>query len=888
MRGCGDATRVASRLMYRKLAVLVLLSVVLDVGGDATPYPGAHRGGVGHFLQELRAGIPMYNDYVQSIDASEALMALVRTPTPLDSVWGEKPRSPRALQHSELRQGVVRTLALACVVGVLVGATVGAIGMLHWSKRTHPVLDAIAGCDCGYQNDADYRNDCPGLLLFGLFLLLLVGLCTVVIGTISCSNALVEFPRALAMLEDAAVFTMSYTHNLKLVLEKFLGNAADGKERQMGLLGERSISLRTSFLGAKFDIDNQREAMGADLKALQQLFQDFEDDQWVYFPSTNQYSARASVSKMATLARVLDRVASLEMSFPNSGEQVFAISNKTLHAGYQNIQHLLNITAPQLSDVRRMRSATLLYWHRAITIALQVYFGLAAFVCLIVSANTMLRDENAWIAAYLLVALNCLSAWCLLGAVFPEAVVIDAVCKNLNETAGHIASPLLNTLLTRSNESHALSNARLLSLSQRMSTHCLDPSADDTNASLFNVLALDRELISSVFSQLRLDEQFDTKLVLALSYQDYADVARPTSEEISDIRGLKDMLIPKDSSSPPCPDFSTGVCLQKASECSQFQYADASSSFIFNCTQKACLEGSCNDCERSCKCCNMMSQLQNIQSKAAALVTAITRLETSVKELQSDLTFEMNLQESDSFHSLLTETEKYFYQLDQSCKTPNGISALYGGLRHEVCHNLQIDQDIQWFGVGLLAVIFSPWLPLLILMVRTRFPDKYARSGEMIPTSTSSPADVDAQLTHDVSTYQEFMATGGQLLTSPPVTGPAAAQALRSALPQQSVLLVHNSTAGSALRPSPMPENLGLTHLDVADSPYVQIWQDDDLLSLDQGPHDVGALSSSVAFTDITAQVRELRVEAHGGAGAGDWEKAQSVDSRPKQVDLDR
>ena len=73
-----------------------------------------------------------------------------------------------------------------------------------------------------------------------------------------------------------------------------------------------------------------------------------------------------------------------------------------------------------------------------------------------------------------------------------------------------------------------------------------------------------------------------------------------------------------------------------------------------------------------------------------------------------------------------------------------------------------------------------------------------------------------------------------------------------------------------------------------ADSPYVQIWQDDDLLSLDQGPYDVGSLSSSAGLTDMTAQVRELRVEAHVGAGAGNWEKALSVDSRPKQVDLDR
>jgi hypothetical protein len=308
---------------------IVLLCAVL-VNGDTASYPGGHREGFGRFLQILREGMPMYNADVQPLDARAALMELVRNATPLDRVWGEPAKRSAGEQDSELRQGVLRTLVLTCVVGVLVGAAVGAVGALHWRGSMQPVFDAIARCGCGYETDPDYRNDCPGAFLVGLYILLAAGLCTAIIGTISCSHSFEELPKVLAMVEDAAVFTLSYTANMQSFFRKFMGDDPDSQDPKMGLLGERSKALTAKFLAEKGDVGRQRAALRADLTALQKHFQDFGDVQWLFFPFTNnQYSARDNVNELEALVRVLDRVPNLEMDFPNSGKHVFAIANTT-------------------------------------------------------------------------------------------------------------------------------------------------------------------------------------------------------------------------------------------------------------------------------------------------------------------------------------------------------------------------------------------------------------------------------------------------------------------------------------------------------------------------------------------------------------------------------
>ena len=55
-----------------------------------------------------------------------------------------------------------------------------------------------------------------------------------------------------------------------------------------------------------------------------------------------------------------------------------------MNVGYANMERVRNITSSQQEDVQRMRSRTLLHWHRAVTVALQVleYFLFSCHVYL--------------------------------------------------------------------------------------------------------------------------------------------------------------------------------------------------------------------------------------------------------------------------------------------------------------------------------------------------------------------------------------------------------------------------------------------------------------------------------------------------------------------------
>ena len=83
---------------------------------------------------------------------------------------------------------------------------------------------------------------------------------------------------------------------------------------------------------------------------------------------------------------------------------------------------------------------------------------------------------------------------------------------------------------------------------------------------------------------------------------------------------------------------------------------------------------------------------------------------------------------------------------DRRCHAAEGLGDQYHRLRNELCENFLIDQDIQWFCVGLMAVITTPWLTLLLLTVRGGGRDSTETS---LTPPISSGIEVRAQLYHD-------------------------------------------------------------------------------------------------------------------------------------------
>ena len=109
-----------------------------------------------------------------------------------------------------------------------------------------------------------------------------------------------------------------------------------------------------------------------------------------------------------------------------------------------------------------------------------------------------------------------------------------------------------------------------------------------------------------------------------------------------------------------------------------------------------------------------------------------------------------------------------------------GLAPRYRSIRHELCDNFLTDLDIQWFCVGILAVILSPWLPILVIMVRHQFPDKHVKPQH---DNTSTLAPTEAATAERADLYRKNpMAPGGKILAAPHAAGPAAAQAFRKAV----------------------------------------------------------------------------------------------------------
>ena len=148
--------------------------------------------------------------------------------------------------------------------------------------------------------------------------------------------------------------------------------------------------------------------------------------------------------------------------------------------------------------------------------------------------------------------------------------------------------------------------------------------------------------------------------MLSISYTDYEEIAGPTTREISQIRGLKDMIPPISNrdgyDSPVCPGFTVIKCMEKAQTCHRLTYSRASSSFTFNCTKTAC-DGDCDECEQACKCCTMLVRFKSLQSGSAELMTTFKSLDDTVRQLQRNLSIELDLTRSNSFHSLLSKAQ---------------------------------------------------------------------------------------------------------------------------------------------------------------------------------------------------------------------------------------
>ena len=154
--------------------------------------------------------------------------------------------------------------------------------------------------------------------------------------------------------------------------------------------------------------------------------------------------------------------------------------------------------------------------------------------------------------------------------------------------------------------------------------------------------------------------QFDTGKVLSVSYKDFEEIAESTTRDVTQIYGLDDMM-PRSSNgdgddSSVCPGFTVSKCMERVQTCNRMTYSRASPSFTFNCTKNSC-QSVCDECEQACKCCSMLVQLKSLQSRSSELMTTFKSLDDTVRQLQHNLSIELDLTRSNSFHSLLSRAQ---------------------------------------------------------------------------------------------------------------------------------------------------------------------------------------------------------------------------------------
>ena len=576
----------------------------------------------------------------------------------------------------------------------------------------------------------------PGLRFFIFSVVIAMGVCTSAIGVISCSNVYIQLPRILAIAQGSLDLSLAFIRDVQNFLLTFMGTDGilESSNPELGILGERSSSVVLPLLAARDNFDRISAVLKTDLEVMKQNFKRFQNDQFAFYPATSQYVVDQGVKKIEVLERRLNAIPPLKMKIPNHGRHVFATAYTNMKVAYTNMELVSRILSPQQSDIAHINN-TLVHSHRVFNAGLQIYFVLAIFILLSAGTNLVLCNAKAWFILYGLVAFMCLSSWCLLGAAFPQAVVLDAICKNLNRTSGHIGEPLLHTLLTREVNLSRSSQTPIDHFTLRLSAGCLETTAENSTATLFHVLGLEPEIILSTFAAFRLDTQFDTAKALSLNdeYSSYSDMANPDLKEIYDISGLKDMLIPQGSGPAPCSDITLSYCVQMASSCSFFNYDDEISAFSFNCLRIDCLTSSCDACQQQCQCCDLLVQLTRIKSQAKEHTVTLKKLQGVLAELRRNLTLELDATNTRSLQALLNQTQSYLESLDESCKQPHGLAEMYHELRARLCDNMLIDNDIQWFCLGLLTLVFTPWFSMLILgMQQQHLGEKDQTQGEFL------------------------------------------------------------------------------------------------------------------------------------------------------------
>jgi hypothetical protein len=209
-----------------------------------------------------------------------------------------------------------------------------------------------------------------------------------------------------------------------------------------------------------------------------------------------------------------------------------------------------------------------------------------------------------------------------------------------------------------------------------------------------------------------------------------------------------------------------------------------------------------------------------------------------------------------SLSSLLTYETSTVHSQDRYCRAAEGLGTQYHGIRNELCGNFLVDLDIQWFCLGLVALITSPWLTLLLLKV-TEGHQKH--TGISLPPVVSPVIDVQAQLYHD-DDMKTFGGDPSTLMASPLIiANPPAAQALRDVVVPTPFLVEEN------------PVN----------SPYLQIISEEEVL-MEPGADELGWVQNYSMMRSL-GSAREgrdstERVPVETGQGAVRWSDLHGSD----------
>ena len=191
---------------------------------------------------------------------------------------------------------------------------------------------------------------------------------------------------------------------------------------------------------------------------------------------------------------------------------------------------------------------------------------------------------------------------------------------------------------------------------------------------------------------------------------------------------------------------------------------------------------------------------------------------------------------------------------DRYCAA-EGLGTQYHRIRNELCDNFLVDQDIQWFCIGLVALITSPWLTLLLLKVTEGHQN---HTGISLPPIISPVLDAQAHLYH--ADMKAFGGDPATLMASPfIIANPQAAQALRDFVVPTPFMVEEN------------PVN----------SPYLQIISEEEVL-MEPGADEIGWMQNYSMMRSLGSgrEGRDPteRVPVETGQGAVRWSDLHGSD----------